>query len=112
MNESVKVTERLNENQIHEAVENMFSKLASPPPFIIVESLAMLQSVLADATAGGISEGAIPKGFFYKGTLRICRPAITSRVDLVHTVWHELTHDCLRKYLLQEQYFKALMLIV
>ena len=109
MNERVKVTERLNENQIHETVENLFSKLASPPPFVLVESPAMLRSVLADTAAGGISEGTIPKGFLYKGTLYVYQPAITSRADLVRTVWHELTHYGLRNYLSTEQYHSELI---
>ncbi len=108
-NEGIKVTERLNENQIHETVENLFSKLASPPPFVLVESPAMLRSVLANMAAGGISEGTIPKGFLYKGTLYVYQPAITSRADLVRTVWHELTHYGLRHYLSVDQYHNELM---
>ena len=94
----VPAAERLSAAQLLDVAENVVSQLGHKPPFTILESLSDYTGRADDA--GGAS------GMVFGGKIYLFRDAIAGSAEAVRTVWHELLHYGIRRFLSADQYIQ------
>lgn len=90
-------SEWLSEAQFAQVIEERIGKFGHQPPVLIRDSVIDLPH-MRQARAGGTA-GATTGGKIY-----LFRDANATTADVVQTLWHELVHYGLRRFLTKEQY--------
>jgi hypothetical protein len=53
-------------------------------------------------------DNGVTPGFTYKGTVHLVREGLPDRAEVLRTLWHELLHFGLRRFLTRSQYIARL----
>lgn len=93
--------DRLSAAQLLDLADEVFGKLWHQPKFTVTESLSDLVGYLA--TDAGRANGAVRNG-----VIHLFRDAIGSPFEARKTIWHELLHYGIRRFLTPEQYIREM----
>jgi len=94
-------SEWLSEAQFAQVIEERIGKFSHRPPILIRDSVSDLPS-MRNASAGWAA-GATTGGKIY-----LFRDANATTADVARTLWHELVHYGLRRFLTKEQYISQM----
>lgn len=92
--------ERLSAAQLLDVVDSAIGQLGHKPAIVIDESLSHFTGRADDA--GGAS------GLVSDGKIHLFRDAIAGTAEAVKTVWHELLHYGIRRFLTADQYIQQM----
>lgn len=95
--EPIPESEWLSEAQFAQVIQERTMKFRHQPPILIRDSVIDVPH-MRNASAGGLA-GATTGGKIY-----LFRDANATTADVVQTLWHELVHYGLRRFLTKEQY--------
>lgn len=93
--------ERLSAAQLSDIVDKVMANLAHQPKVVIVDSLA-------DNRGNGPDDAGRASGEVRNGTIYLYRDAIADGHEAVRTLWHELLHYGIRRFLSADEYIKAM----
>lgn len=94
--------QRLSEHELAQIVEDRIGQFAHQPPVFIRDSLL---DVAGDAA---VDDRLAVSGATFDGKIFLFRSGIASRVEAVRTLWHELLHYGLRRFLSEEKYISEM----
>lgn len=98
-------SEWLSEALISEVIEETVGQLATPVPARIIDRESV---VLPLASAGADQIVGVSSGFVHRGTIHPVREGLAARAAVVRTLWHELPHYGLRRFMARDQYIARL----
>ena len=92
----------LSESSIAEKIDESTGKFAHQPPIFIRDRASDVVTLPAGTNDGNVS------GVTVNGKIYIFRAGIASSAEVTKTVWHEMLHYGLRRFMTQGQYISAM----
>ena len=92
---------QLSRSVLDQLVENHLSKFAHKPPVRVLDSEVDLSGARA-------ADAEPTSGCVYNGTIYLFRDAIADTAGAVTTLWHELLHYGLRRFMVRGQYIATM----
>jgi hypothetical protein len=111
------VSQRLPSNQwvpdsvIHGIINKQLQIFGHRPPFVLLDSdIDLFRSVGATAQAQqAAAPGSRPaSGMVFDGKIYLFRDALDGEKEVVRTIWHELLHNGIRRFMTEAQYIRAI----
>lgn len=92
---------QLSVRELSEIAGETFKQLSHHPEFRIIDGLE-------EVGLSAPMDGSVAAGFIMDQRIHLVRSGISSRQDAVNTLWHELFHYGLRRFLSEDQYIAEL----
>lgn len=92
----------LSDGAITQVVEEKLAQFAHKPPVLVRDSIT---DVLRN---GARDDGLATSGMVYQGRIHLFRDGLADRDAAARTLWHEMLHYGLRRFLTKEQYIAKL----
>ncbi len=97
---SIPESERLSVGAIMEQVDQLIEPFATEIPITVLDSVTDLGPVEM--------QGYLTSGVTMNGRIHLFRDGLRDRATVARTLWHELLHFGLRRFLTQDQYIKQM----
>ena len=95
-------SKRISAAELAQVVEERLAKFGHQPPVVIRDSV---RDVLGDRAA---NDGHVASGMVHDGKIHLFREGIGDSAAATRTLWHELLHYGLRRFMTKEQYIPAM----
>lgn len=100
-NDNADVKQPLSESAIAQVLEERLAQFAYQPSIIIAERASDVVTLPAGANDGDIS------GVTLNGRIYLFRAGLADRAQVTQTLWHEMLHFGIRRFMTREQYIAA-----
>ena len=97
---------QLSEAAITQVVEKLLLPFSRKPPVLIRGSET---EVLGESRSAGADDGDVAAGMVFKGKIHLFRDGLTDTSHVARTLWHEMLHYGLRRFLTKEQYIAKML---
>ncbi len=93
--------EQVSVSAAHEEVERLLEQFATDVPVLILDRAADIPGVVPP-------DGGVASGVLHGGRIYLLREGLDGRSAVVRTLWHELLHFGLRRFMTREEYTRTM----
>jgi hypothetical protein len=100
-NNEVPVAYRLSDGVLAQHIEQLLKPFATEIPVVFADHII-------DVTQDANNAGLVAQGMTFNGKIYLFRNGLKNTADVSKTLWHELLHFGLRRFMTQDQYVQEL----